>query len=50
MMDLLSGLRLSPEQTREIYTNTFREHHYDGAVAALQVLYQSANKTDVPFI
>ena len=50
MIGLLSDLRLSPEQRREVYTNTFLQHDYDGAVAALRVLYPSVNHTDVPFI
>ena len=50
MMDLLSDLRLTPAQRREIYTNTFLEHDCDGAVAALRFLHPSVYKTDVPFI
>ena len=48
MTSLLSDLRLSPDQRRQIYTNTFREYDYDGAAAALRVLYLSVNCTDVP--
>ena len=50
MIGLLSDLRLSPEQRRQVYTNTFLQHDYDGAAAALRVLYPSVGRTDVPFI
>ena len=50
MIGLLSDLRLSPEQRRQVYTNTFLQYDYDGAVAALRVLYPSVSRTDVPFM
>ena len=50
MTNLLTEVRLTPEQRHQIFTSTLLKYDYDGAVAALRILYPSVGCTDVPYI